>query len=68
MRSPAFAHFDKLCAICQRDTEIVGDHDHSTGRPRGILCRTCNLAVGNLRDDPALALRAAEYLRQSKEA
>lgn len=27
------------------------DHDHQTGRIRGLLCRDCNLAAGILRED-----------------
>ena len=40
----------RRCAICQTDTPVgVGwhtDHDHETGRVRGILCHYCNMAVG----------------------
>lgn len=27
------------------------DHDHETGKRRGILCHGCNLALGNIQDD-----------------
>lgn len=68
------------CAICrQPETKLSAkgrvrrlsiDHDHATGRVRGLLCSMCNTALGNLRDDPALADAAAAYLRweQLKEA
>ncbi|MGV0076630.1 endonuclease VII domain-containing protein [Mycobacterium colombiense] len=59
------------CAIC--GTELAGagldrdapqlDHCHETGSPRGILCRLCNTALGNLRDDPELVEKALDYLR-----
>jgi Recombination endonuclease VII len=58
------------CVICrieltltprQRNTAHV-DHDHKTGRVRGVLCMLCNNALGSLHDDPERALRAAEYL------
>ena len=42
--APEFAHFDQRCAICGADDKLVGDHDHETGKARGILCRPCNLA------------------------
>jgi hypothetical protein len=55
-----------LCAICALpfpDTKRRHvDHCHTTGRVRGLLCSSCNLALGKFRDDPALLRRAAEYL------
>lgn len=52
------------CAICERpDLKLCVDHDHGTGRVRGLLCHDCNLAIGKLEDDAARADRAAEYLR-----
>lgn len=60
--APQFAHFDKLCAICGAIEQLVGDHDHKTGTPRGILCRNCNLAIGNMSDNPERLRRAADYL------
>lgn len=56
------------CEICGRSQEDDGrdlnvDHDHETGKVRGLLCKRCNLALGYLGDDPALAARAADYLK-----
>lgn len=39
------------------------DHDHKTGRVRGLLCFNCNVAIGHFRDSPILLERAAGYLR-----
>lgn len=64
--SPKFAAFKKDCAICHRTDDLVGDHCHATGKPRGILCRNCNLALGNMRDDPVRLRAAAAYLENSK--
>jgi hypothetical protein len=40
----------RRCSICQTDTPSGRnwhtDHDHDTGRVRGILCHHCNMAVG----------------------
>ncbi|GAB2742231.1 endonuclease domain-containing protein [Kitasatospora kifunensis] len=38
------------------------DHDHETGRVRGILCFACNAAPGQMRDRPDALRRAADYL------
>ena len=61
-----------VCAICQepdkRGTKLAVDHDHLTLKNRGLLCRQCNLAVGNLRDSPDIAKAATQYLEQHNPA
>lgn len=58
---------DNKCAICGNGPEILGkalcvDHDHETGEIRGLLCTSCNSAIGFLKDDPLLILEAYNYL------
>lgn len=63
----------KGCAIC--GTKIPGgtgrfaiDHEHLTGKIRGLLCVNCNNGLGNFRDDPETLITAAQYLmKQNKE-
>jgi hypothetical protein len=58
---------DGRCAICERHPEdgvLRVDHDHSTGKIRGLLCRHCNLALGNMRDDVSLLRKAIAYLEK----
>jgi hypothetical protein len=38
------------------------DHDHTTGKVRGILCGTCNPCIGLGKDDSAVLRRLADYL------
>jgi hypothetical protein len=54
------------CAICGEapaaGKRLVVDHDHKTGRVRGLLCDKHNRALGALNDDPALVLAALYHL------
>jgi hypothetical protein len=56
------AEQDGKCAICRDRAAEHVDHDHRTGEVRGILCFTCNVGLGNFRDDPDLMLKAHRYL------
>jgi hypothetical protein len=52
------------CAICRKVTRVLCiDHCHVTGRVRGLLCRSCNSALGLYADDPRLLRAALVYLR-----
>lgn len=54
------------CATCgvtfTNRRPIHVDHDHATGHIRGVLCGSCNSALGYVRDDPATAVALAAYL------
>ncbi len=52
------------CDICKGNLSkgYHTDHDHRTGKPRGILCVNCNFALGQLNDSPARAVALAHYL------
>ena len=54
---------DGRCMICRTPVaKLVVDHCHKTGRVRGLLCGTCNSAIGYLKDDPEIIRRAADYV------
>jgi len=50
------------CAICGAEEKLYVDHDHNTGKIRGLLCNTCNRAIGLLKDDSLTVYKAAEYV------
>ena len=58
------------CAICGKrmlDTDRLFhvDHNHVTGKIRGILCGNCNLGVGNFQDSPDILRNAITYLQEN---
>jgi len=56
------------CGICKRRMyskrykAFCVDHDHKTGRIRGLLCHSCNSALGLFRDDPIALKRAIKWV------
>lgn len=50
------------CLICDKPDPEHVDHDHETGKVRGILCFNCNQGLGNFRDDVRSLTRAVGYL------
>lgn len=58
-----------ICAgLCVSGRQLAVDHDHETGKIRGLLCARCNNGLGNFTDNSALLLRAASYLEDRKAA
>lgn len=54
------------CAICDKpnrnNKSLVIDHNHATGKVRGLLCDLCNLGLGRFQDNPEMLTKAIEYL------
>src|ERR1039458_645999 len=67
-----FGSQGRRCAIC--GTEEPGgrfnkwqiDHDHVTGKFRGVVCYRCNQLLGYALDNIEILLNAAKYLRGEK--
>jgi hypothetical protein len=57
----------KQCVICGVEEKLVVDHDHKSGKIRGLLCNHCNRGLGHFRDDPTLLEFAAQYLYASAD-
>jgi hypothetical protein len=57
-----------LCGICHRPETRIGqiflvvDHDHKTGKVRGLLCNNCNAGLGFFEDSQSLLSSAGRYL------
>lgn len=66
-----------VCAICKKPNSSVEkrtgkprslsvDHDHGTGKVRGLLCSNCNLGIGSMKDSISILESAIEYLKNNK--
>lgn len=59
-----------ICGHCLGKRDSAGrvpslaqlDHDHGSGKTRGVLCKKCNLGLGNFDDDTKRLRDAADYL------
>lgn len=60
------------CEICAveltkgvlKPTLFSVDHNHKTGRVRGVLCQSCNAGLGMFKDDITIMLKAIKYLQE----
>ena len=52
----------KICGNPPTTERLSVDHDHQTGKLRGLLCRHCNVGLGHFRDDPNRLINACKYL------
>jgi len=65
--------YGDVCGICRRSEtsktrsgelrRLAVDHDHITGKIRGLLCGDCNRMIGMAKDKIEVLEAAIEYLR-----
>jgi hypothetical protein len=62
------------CGICRKEIDFERrgskvlayiDHDHATGRVRGVLCVSCNTSLGFV-ENPEWLAKALAYLERTK--
>ena len=55
-----------LCKICKQletqQRKLSIDHNHKTGKVRGLLCNRCNVAIGLLNEDIGIIHNVIIYL------
>lgn len=66
-----------VCAICKniesvkhqhgKTRHLSIDHDHNSGKIRGLLCGACNNGLGRFKDNIELLENAIKYLKESNE-
>jgi hypothetical protein len=49
---------------CTQVKKLAVDHCHKTGKIRGLLCQGCNMALGLLKDSPAIINNLARYINK----
>ena len=59
-----------VCAICSDSCStfdnLCVDHDHTTGQVRGLLCKSCNIALGEFKDNISLLQAAIDYVSKQR--
>jgi hypothetical protein len=66
------------CVVCKKHEEDISqgraktpatalhvDHDHVTGKVRGLLCTNCNIILGKCYDDAKILEQAIKYLKDT---
>jgi hypothetical protein len=67
-RSAMHRVFSRDCEVCGKTApehkRLHIDHDHKTGLFRGMLCHACNVALGQVSDNPHTLRRLADYVEK----
>ena len=65
--APCFEKQGGTCAICRTKPAVHVDHDHATGRVRGILCFACNRGLGKVGDSVEVLRAMIAYLCENPQ-
>lgn len=68
---------NEVCKLCAKPesrvdhrtkkvTSLAVDHCHTSGKVRGLLCSSCNTALGLLKEDVELLLKAIDYIKSNQ--
>ena len=58
---------NECCAICKNKRPLKVDHNHDTGKVRGLLCDKCNVALGLLGENINVVESLLIYLKNDKQ-
>lgn len=56
---------ENKCLICKKETKLYIDHCHSSGKVRGLLCNSCNVALGFLEENIETMKNMILYIEKS---
>jgi hypothetical protein len=68
-------HQKSKCSICQKEetrilygviSKLSVDHDHKTGKVRGLLCCRCNRTIGLVKEDVLILKYMIKYLMKAR--
>ena len=64
-----FEEQNGVCYLCKKPGDgrwekLCVDHDHTTGKVRKLLCRSCNTALGQVGDNVDLLMNMVQYLKE----
>jgi hypothetical protein len=65
-----FDNQNGVCFICgctpQEGKHLSIDHDHKTGKIRGLLCPNCNHALGLVKENISILKKMGDYLAKNE--
>lgn len=67
VRKQLVAERGECCQVCGVGERIVVDHNHKTGKPRGLLCGKHNSALGMFGDDVDTVISVLAYLLENSQ-